>query len=133
MKHIHDTKHSALKPLKIAGMAIGGVALAVLFAFLFGLLVQYLWNWLMPGLFGLGTITYWQAVAMVILAKLLFGSLGGHRHHDRPRGMSDRRIRVPSEIRKNGRSFSDFWEEEGREAFEKFMDRVNGKEGGSNQ
>ena len=128
MKHIHDTKHPALKALKIAGMVIGGVALAVLFAFLFGLLVQYLWNWLMPGLFGLGTISYWQAVAMVILAKLLFGSLGGHGHHDRPHGISDHRVRVPSEIRKNGRAFSEFWDREGRNAFEQFMDRINGKE-----
>lgn len=129
MKHIHDTKNPALKALKIAGMVIGGVAMAVLFAFLFGLLVQYLWNWLMPGLFGLGTITYWQAVAMVILAKLIFGSLGGHGRRERPHGMTDHRVRVPLEIRKNGRAFSDFWDREGREAFDKFMDRINGKDG----
>ena len=69
------------KGCKIAGMVIGGLILAVLFAFLFGYIVMHLWNWLMPMLFGLKTITYWQAFGIVILAKILFGS-HGHREHD---------------------------------------------------
>ncbi len=72
-----------LRILKIAGMTVGGVALAVLFAFVFGIVVKALWNWLMPGIFGLPAITYWQAFGLVILAKLLFGIGGGHRRpHD---------------------------------------------------
>jgi hypothetical protein len=42
-------------------MIFGGIILAVAMAFLFGYFVMLLWNWLMPVLFGLKIITYWQA------------------------------------------------------------------------
>jgi hypothetical protein len=51
---------------------------AVLFvAFLAGIgfVVMGLWNWLMPALFGLKVIGYWQAVGLLILSKILFGGL----------------------------------------------------------
>jgi len=48
---------------------------AVLFAFLFGELVKYLWNWLMPALFaGAHLITFWQALGLLLLSRILFGS-----------------------------------------------------------
>lgn len=50
----------------------------------FGVAVLYLWNWLMPALFGLHTITYWQALGLVGLSWILFrGPRGwmGHRMH----------------------------------------------------
>lgn len=50
------------------------VAFFVTVAFLgFGFVSMYLWNWLMPELFGLGVITFWQAVGLIILSKLFFG------------------------------------------------------------
>jgi hypothetical protein len=39
-----------------------------------------LWNWLMPALFGLGTLGFLQAAGILILARLLFGFKGGHHH-----------------------------------------------------
>lgn len=45
----------------------------VLGMFLLGFLIMLLWNYLFPVLFGLPYITYWQAVAMGLLARLLFG------------------------------------------------------------
>jgi len=67
----------------IIAMVIGGLALAFLFAFLFGWAVMYLWNWLMPEIFGLPTIGYWQAWGLVLLSHILLkggwgGSGGGH-------------------------------------------------------
>ena len=56
---------------------------AVLFVALFGLVVMWLWNWLMPALFGLKVIGYWQALGLVILCRILFGGrglMGRHRH-----------------------------------------------------
>jgi len=38
------------------------------------LLIMWLWNWLIPDLFGLPVITYWQALALRILIKLLIAS-----------------------------------------------------------
>jgi hypothetical protein len=43
----------------------------------FGSLVEALWNGLMPGLFGLHPITFWQALGLFLLSKILFG--GFHR------------------------------------------------------
>ncbi len=51
--------------------------LFVLFAFLFGWVVMSLWNALMPAIFGLKAIGYWQALGLFILAKILFGGFGG--------------------------------------------------------
>ncbi len=47
------------------------------FIVLAGLVVMALWNWLMPAIFGLGVITYWQALGILVLAKLLFGGFRG--------------------------------------------------------
>ena len=37
-----------------------------------GWIVQLLWNWLMPYLFQLPTITYWQALGISFLCGLFF-------------------------------------------------------------
>jgi hypothetical protein len=47
-----------------------------LFGWLFGELVMHLWNWLLPPLFGLHMITFWQALGLVLLCRILFGSWG---------------------------------------------------------
>lgn len=51
--------------------------LVLLFLALFGYLFMVLWNWLMPALFGLRMITFWQALGLLILSKLLFGGFRG--------------------------------------------------------
>ncbi len=53
----------------------------VLFGWLFGEIVMHLWNWLMPALFGLKLITFWQAIGLLILARILVGGLGGGNNH----------------------------------------------------
>lgn len=42
----------------------------------FSAIIMLLWNWLMPPLFGLVTISFWQAIGLFILARILFGSFG---------------------------------------------------------
>ncbi|TAL29748.1 MAG: hypothetical protein EPN93_20635 [Spirochaetes bacterium] len=114
---------------RIAAMAIGGLALAVLVAFVFGYVVMWLWNYLMPGLFGLGTIDYWQAFAMVVLAKLLFGSHGVHgrgkhawgRHHE---WVAMRHAHRRGGDREDWKYYGDFWREEGRNAFDEYVKRI---------
>jgi hypothetical protein len=53
------------------------VALAVL---VFGWVTKELWNWLVPTIFGLRAITFWQSVGLVVLGKLLFGGFHKHGH-----------------------------------------------------
>ena len=44
--------------------------------------VMALWNWLMPAIFGLGVISFWQALGIFLLSKLLFGRLRlEHENH----------------------------------------------------
>ena len=72
------------KPLFFIPLIIGGLTIALVMAFLFGLVVMVLWNWLMPEIFGLPEIGYWQAWGLVLLAQILFKiGGGGHRLHNR--------------------------------------------------
>ena len=61
----------------IVPAAILGIAL---FMALGGWIVQNLWNWLLPPLFGWRMITFWQALALLILCRILFGGFSGHGH-----------------------------------------------------
>lgn len=84
------------------------VPFAVAFLGLFGYVVMRLWNWLMPGLFGLHMIGFWQAVGLLVLSKILFGGFhgrhGGHGHmHWRGR-MMDRWGKMSPEEREKFRS-----------------------------
>jgi len=73
------------------GVRLFGIALILLIvAAGFGQAVLQLWNWLMPPLFGLHSITYWQALGLLALSWILFGGLrgwprGGHWRHRRSR------------------------------------------------
>jgi len=64
----------------IAPLAILAMALFVLVG---GEVVRQLWNWLLPGLFGWRAITFWQAVGILALCRILFGH-HGWRGHGRP-------------------------------------------------
>lgn len=41
-------------------------------ALILGVPLMLLWNWLMPEIFGLTEITFWQAVGLNILSSILF-------------------------------------------------------------
>jgi hypothetical protein len=62
-----------------------GPPAAVVVIGLCGWLIELLWNWLMPALFGLRTIGIWQALGLFLLSRILFGGWGGpdkhHRYH----------------------------------------------------
>ncbi len=60
-----------------------------------GAVVMLLWNWLMPALFGLVTISFWQALGIFILARILFGGFCLGRKgfmHGRMHGMKENPI-----------------------------------------
>jgi hypothetical protein len=66
--------HRIRRFMKFAVIAIPA---ALLFVALGGYVVMSLWNWLMPAIFAWRTITFWQAVGILILSKILFGSFRG--------------------------------------------------------
>lgn len=65
----------------IVPLAILGV---LAFVAIGGLIVMLLWNWLMPTVFGLPQVGFWQACGLLALSRILFGGAGWHRGH-RPR------------------------------------------------
>jgi hypothetical protein len=72
--------------LRIAGHvvlgAVLGAVLGLALAGAFGGAVQYLWNHVLTAVVPVSGITYFQAVGLLVLARLLFGSFGGRgRHH----------------------------------------------------
>ena len=122
-KHKARTKQAGI----IAGWVVLGIVAATGFAFLFGYAVMLLWNWLMPLIFGLIKISYWQAVGIIILAKLLFGGFGGHHKH--PKNKRDERFSRHKGTKsfKNGFSkwkhYDKYWNNEGEDAFNKYVEK----------
>jgi uncharacterized membrane protein len=43
-----------------------------IYSLILGLPVMLLWNWIIPALFGLTKITFWQAIGLNLLCGLLF-------------------------------------------------------------
>lgn len=84
----------------------------VLFLAVFGFVVMSLWNWLVPALFGLRAIGYWQALGLVVLSRILFGGRGAmvqagswrRRMRDRWEGMT------PEERERFRQGFLDRWD-----------------------
>jgi hypothetical protein len=96
------------------GIGIGILAIAIFFVL--GYVVMALWNWLMPPIFGLHTITYWQAYGLLILSKILFGGLrGGGPRGRHCRGRNDWRERM-----------AERWEKMTPEEREKFSHSMRG-------
>lgn len=58
--------------------ALKVLVMVLLCSVLFGYITMGLWNALMPAIFGLRAITFWQAIGLLVLSKILFG--GFHRH-----------------------------------------------------
>ena len=79
--------------------------LALLAATVFSLVTMSLWNWLMPALFGLRAITFWQALGLLVLSRILLGGFRGrpgHSMHWRRR-MHERWEQMTPEERENFR------------------------------
>ena len=76
-----ETYHPAKKIVLIIGGTILGIGVAILVGFI----IMWLWNGLMPKLFNLPMITYWQGLGMGLLGRLLFGGIGGGNSKDRIR------------------------------------------------
>lgn len=59
------------KIFEIIVLMLVGLLTSVLFSFVSALIIWPLWNWLMPEIFGLCTISYWQAFGLSVLSTVL--------------------------------------------------------------
>ena len=63
-------RHRVLRGLKI-------LLIGLLAATLFTFVVMWLWNWLMPVIFGLHAVSFWQALGILVLSRILLGGFHG--------------------------------------------------------
>lgn len=61
---------------KAVMILVFGTAFVVLFTFI----VMSLWNAVLPAVLGVKAITFWQALGILVLSKILFGGFGGWHH-----------------------------------------------------
>lgn len=133
------------KVFKVTGLVILGIVGAAALAIIFGLVIQWLWNSLMPEIFGLPEVSYWQAVGLAVLSHILFGS-HSHNHNgnknscssDKPKRakikgsaelagqaitFDNERPEPEEKSHKEWDSFRGFWNDYGREAFENWLNK----------
>ncbi|MEK6795208.1 MAG: hypothetical protein AABZ39_10550 [Spirochaetota bacterium] len=128
-------------PLKIVGAVVGGIIGVTALAFIFGYVVMLLWNWLMPPVFGLKTLTYLQTVGLIVLAKILIAPFIPHMKHHRPHppmppcppmgpqhGHFHEHAGKWNDWKVKGgwgkwKYYDQYWREEGKAAFEKYIER----------
>lgn len=87
---------------RLAGLCV----MLAMFA-MFGAVVMLMWNALMPSIFALSQISYPQAVGLLILARLLFGSMGGRHSHALHHGWSGHLLRHGGKLREKWMNMSD--------------------------
>jgi hypothetical protein len=137
------TPDGAMKVLKIIGMVLLGIAALVAFGFI----IQLLWNWLMPRIFDLPVITYWEGLGILALSSILFGRLGGSSSDDKKK---EKKHKTPirDEIRREfekefekeygkkaesennaeyEQMYEKWWEAEGKNSFEKYTKHPDGQ------
>ena len=129
--NFHFENKKSFNIVRIISWFFLGMVTAVIFAFVFGYFVQQLWNWLMPRIFHLTTITFWEAFGMVLLARLF---LGGHHHESRYHHQkhyhpdctwndSERETWKIKGGHHNWKYYDEWWKTEGKEKFEAFIDQ----------
>ena len=78
-----------------------GLLFIVIFLLL-GVAVMFLWNALLPQTIHVTVITYWQALGLMILCRILFGKVGfggwmSRQHDDSPRGVLKEKLMTMDE------------------------------------
>lgn len=118
--------------LVVLGMIVLVVLVIAVVVALAGLLVRWLWNHLMPGVFNLPTLSYWQAIGLFVLAQLFFGAgakvetgnktvkkTAKQELEQKPDNDAD-----PTESDK----YQDWWKNEGKQAFDLYKTKKSGPE-----
>ncbi|MDT0606029.1 hypothetical protein [Croceitalea rosinachiae] len=118
-----NVEEGVKKGVKIIFFVILGIGIA----FLVGYIVMRLWNWLMPELFGLPIVGYWQAVGILILAKIIFGFGSGdgpsNKSKKSKRKMDSKKCGALRKDFSEWKHYDEFWNQEGEKAFQDYLQR----------
>jgi len=121
-----NVEEGVKKVVKVFFFIILGIGIA----FLVGYIIMRLWNWLMPELFGLPMVSYWQAVGILLLAKIIFGFGGGDGPSSSKKSKKKSSYKKCGTIRKDfseWKHYDEFWNEEGEKAFQDYLQRKEEK------
>lgn len=130
------TEYIGTRIAKVVGISIAVVIGIIVVGLVLAWLVQFLWNETLVPMFGWPSVSYWQAFALFILAKIVFGfgNSGGFtpkkspQDHKRDAGAHEwwrhRASSRPSEEPDTSDdNFKKYWQQEGRAAFEEFLSK----------
>ena len=92
-----------MKARWVRALKIGAIVITAFVVF--GFVVMSLWNWLAPEVFGARTISFGQALGILVLCKILFGGFRGRPGYGGPwaRRMRDRWEQMTPEEREEFR------------------------------
>lgn len=127
MKNYFKHKLRSKNPAIVVGWVLIFAIFIIGFIALFGFVFQYLWNWLMPDIFGLITITYWQGIGLMILAKIIFGGFGDGDKDSKcsPEDSSKRTKKSSKKDFSKWELYDAYWKEEGEAAYEDYKNRIH--------
>ncbi len=123
MSNYFKHKLRSKSPIEIVGAILFFIIIGTGLAVLFGFIIMWLWNWLMPELFNLPTVSYWQGVGLFILFKILLG--GCNFGSDNKKSSKKNKHRCDDSKGKFSKweHYDDFWKEEGNKAYENYLER----------
>jgi hypothetical protein len=134
--NFRERNHWCCSPWRWTGWAILGIIGFAAFMVLAGVVIMWLWNWIMPNLFKLPDITFWQAIGIAVLARLIFGHPHRGWHHRRIGHWGHRRNHCcehSGQSEHSGNScdcntskwhyYDQYWTEEGEKSFQEFVKR----------
>jgi hypothetical protein len=110
----------------MAYIILGAIAVIAM-GLVFGFAIKLLWNWLMPELFHLKEITYWQGIGIFILARLIFGFGGGSGNSEKNHKVIEVKEEIKGEVKESTKNWRDWefydkwWDEEGKKTFDSYV------------
>lgn len=110
----HAYWHGLPWPLRVAGCVLFGLLAAAAIAVVLGFVTMMLWNAILPAISSLPPLTFWQAIGLLILARLFTGRFS----HGSGHGRWHHRRHEPSFGR-----YAAWWHTEGEAAFKAYEQR----------
>jgi len=96
-------KETNMNKRRVMQLAALVIPVFVAFVAVGGLVVQQLWNWLLPPISGWHEVTYWEALGILALSRILFGGLAGFPRPNYRRSTAERWERLTPEQRERFR------------------------------
>lgn len=143
MKQLRRQFSSKPKWMQIIFFSVLGLIAVTALGFLFGYVIMLLWNALMPQIFGLPSIGYWQGIGLFILARILLGGFGGgsksqESGHKKAKGDLHMNVKSKDSLKakaemadsmaKDYEGYEAWWNAEGKTAFEAYKTQKEDKE-----